>query len=88
MRTDLDAIEAGLYEQLVAEARQVLGLKPDKNKPLVARYVAEQMVTKGKIPKFVKDIADCLKQKVGLAEPLERDPTKLDQTLERRAACT
>ncbi len=42
MKADLQAIEAGLYDRLVADARQHLGIGPGKNKPLIARYVAEQ----------------------------------------------
>lgn len=69
MKADLEVVEPGLYDKLVAAARQELSIQAGKNKPLIARYVAEQLATRGIIPNFVADIAHRLKQRVGLAPP-------------------
>jgi putative ATP-dependent endonuclease of OLD family len=69
MKADLEAIEAGLYDKLVASARQELGIQTGKNKPLIARYVAEQLVAMDILPAFVQGIAKCLKQRLGLEPP-------------------
>jgi putative ATP-dependent endonuclease of OLD family len=81
MKADLGAAEAGLYDRLVADARQSLGIGPGKNKPLIARYVAEQLVAKGIIPAFVVEIAGYLKQRLGLAQPSDTALTELDEAL-------
>jgi hypothetical protein len=47
MKAGLEAIEVGLYDRLVADARQCLGIGAGKNKSLIARYVAEQSVAGG-----------------------------------------
>lgn len=67
MKADLEITEAGLYDRLVTDARQQLGIQPGKNKPLVARYVAEQLVARNIVPSFATEIVHYLKQKV---EPL------------------
>lgn len=71
MKVDLEPIEAGLYERLVADARQSLGIGAGKNKPLIARYVAEQLAAKGIMPTFIADIARHLKQRLGLELPTD-----------------
>ncbi len=78
MKADLENVQPGLYDQLVTEARQTLGIRPDKNKPLVARYVAERLVAKGIVPAFVADIAVKLKQRVGLELPPDDTLAELD----------
>jgi putative ATP-dependent endonuclease of OLD family len=70
MKADLEAIEPGLYENMEAEARAILGIRPDKNKPLIARFVAEQIIAKGVVPSFVREIARCLRHRLGLPEPI------------------
>ena len=72
MKADLEAIDAGLYDRLVADARQSLGIGAGKNKPLIARYVAEQLATKGIMPAFVADIVQHLKQRLGLELPTDK----------------
>ncbi len=81
MRVDLEAVETGLYDQLVVGARQTLGLSAGKNKPLIARSVAEQLVAKGIVPAFVADITQFLKQRLGLALPPETALAELDEAL-------
>lgn len=81
MKGDLEAIEAGLYDRLVADARQTLGVGAGKNKPLIARYVAEQLVAKGIMPAFVAEIARYLKQRLGLALPPDTALADLDEAL-------
>jgi hypothetical protein len=70
MKADLEAIEPGLYENMEAEARAILGIRPDKNKPLIARFIAEKIIAKGVVPSFVREIARCLRQRLGLPEPI------------------
>jgi predicted ATP-dependent endonuclease of OLD family len=81
MKADLETIAAGLYDRLVADARQSLGIGAGKNKALIARYVAEQLVAKGTVPAFVADIARHLKQRLGLALPPETALAELDEAL-------
>lgn len=81
MKADLDAIQAGVYDALVAEVRQALGIRPDKNKPLVARYVAERLIARGIMPAFVADIARCLKQRLGLELPPDAALAELDEVM-------
>jgi putative ATP-dependent endonuclease of the OLD family len=69
MMVDLDEIRPGLYIELVSKARQELGILPDKNKPLVARLVAEELIARRIVPTFVQQIVSCLKQRVGLEVP-------------------
>ena len=54
MKTDVEQIQPGLYDKLEAEVRQTLGLRPDSSKPLVARYVAQQLVERDIVPAFVE----------------------------------
>lgn len=68
-KADLETVEAGLYDRLVATARQELGIQSGKNKPLIARHVAEQLVARGMMPAFVVEIVRRLKQHVGLDLP-------------------
>ncbi len=81
MKADLEAIEAGLYDRLVADARQSLGIGHGKNKPLIARYVAEQLVSRDVVPAFVADIARHLKQRLGLALPPDTALAELDEVM-------
>jgi putative ATP-dependent endonuclease of OLD family len=55
-RADVELIEVGLYDQLEAEARAELGIGPDRNKPLVARFIAEALVHLEVTPDFVNKI--------------------------------
>lgn len=81
MKADLDSVQVGLYDELVAEARQTLGIRPDKNKPLVARYVAEQLIARGIMPAFVVSIALCLQQRIGLKPPAGDVLSDLDDAM-------
>jgi putative ATP-dependent endonuclease of OLD family len=66
MRSDLDKIQAELYNQLVSVAQQSLGIESGRNKPLVARFVAEQLAERKMMPEFVSQIVTHLKAKLGL----------------------
>jgi putative ATP-dependent endonuclease of the OLD family len=66
VQADLASIDPNLYLKLVAEARAVLGIKGNKNKPLVARYIAEQLVARNVTLPFIKNITEKLKQRLGL----------------------
>lgn len=63
-KTHVEVIETGLFDQLEAQARSKLGISGDRNKPLVARFIAEALVQRGHTPKFVKDILDAVKKKL------------------------
>ena len=58
---DLSKDHPGLYDELVTEAREGLGLRPNKNKPLAARYVALALTRRGVIPGFVEAIVERLR---------------------------
>ncbi len=79
MKNDLEAIETGLYDRRVVDARQMLGIGAGKNKPLIARYVAEQLAARNIMPGFVADIVRHLKQRLGLALPPDTALTELDE---------
>jgi hypothetical protein len=66
VQADLASIDPNLYFKLVAEARAALGIKGNKNKPLVARYVAEQLVARNVTLPFIKKITEKLRQRLGL----------------------
>ncbi|MBU2359580.1 MAG: AAA family ATPase [Alphaproteobacteria bacterium] len=63
--TELEALHPGLYQTLVDEARSNLGLQPKRNKPLVARYIAQALIQRSIVPPFVVQIVEKLKEKLG-----------------------
>lgn len=63
-RADVENIQPGLYDELEAQARGELNIPGDRNKPLVARFVAEALAQRGHFPQFVKDILDEVKKKL------------------------
>ncbi|GMO75889.1 AAA family ATPase [Bradyrhizobium ottawaense] len=63
-RAHVDVIQPGLYAELEAQARAALGITGDRNKPLVARFVAEALVQRGHVPQFVKDILEKVRKKL------------------------
>jgi putative ATP-dependent endonuclease of OLD family len=71
MRTDLDAVQPGLYVQLVGEAQRCLRIESGRNKPLVARFVAEQLAHREITPLFVQQIVAHLRIMLGLASATE-----------------
>lgn len=60
-------MEVGLYAKLEAEARAALGIGSRRNKPLVARFIAESLIEKGMIPEFVRTIVTKISAKVASA---------------------
>ena len=76
MSNDLEVVEAGLYLKLELEARQYLGIGPKKNKSLVARYIALQLVNRNIVPDFVERIGGHLRN---LAEELDRSDVPFDE---------
>ena len=60
----IEGSHPGLYLELVAEARSTLGLQPGRNKPLIARYVAQALVARGLVPDFVVQIVEKLRKKI------------------------
>ena len=64
MKADVELIQPGLYGNLEAEVRQTLGLRADSSKPLVARYVAQQLVERDIVPAFVECITRHLKSRL------------------------
>lgn len=71
MRSDLDAIQPRLYDQLVGEAQRCLGIEPGRNKPLVARFVAEELARRKIVPKFIRQIVAQLRSMLGLDNTTE-----------------
>ena len=66
---DLDAAQgAGFYSKLAGEARASLQIKGNRNKPLIARYVAERLRSLGLLPSFASELANAIK----LALPAQR----------------
>ncbi|MBR0791118.1 hypothetical protein JQ631_18730 [Bradyrhizobium manausense] len=63
-RAHVEIIQPGLYDELEAQARVELSISGDRNKPLVARFVAEALVQSGHVPQFVKDILDEVRKKL------------------------
>lgn len=69
MEIDVNLSFPGLYQTLAAEARASLQIRGNKNKPLVARYVAERLVQqKIHLPSIVS-IVSRLKAALSLNEP-------------------
>lgn len=62
----VEVIRAGLYGELETQARTELGIPGDRNKPLVARFIAEALVQQGHVPQFIKDILDAIRKKLPL----------------------
>jgi putative ATP-dependent endonuclease of OLD family len=62
LEADLEQLQPGLYVELVDEARQALGVRTNKNKPLVARYVAQALTRRGIVPPFVQAIVERLQR--------------------------
>jgi putative ATP-dependent endonuclease of OLD family len=83
MKADLEQARPGLYDTLQLEARASLGLSPEKENPLVARYIAERLVAENAIPGFVREITHRLKQRVGLALPPETALSDPDEAMSR-----
>ncbi|MEI5679801.1 MULTISPECIES: ATP-dependent nuclease [unclassified Mesorhizobium] len=69
-RSHVEAIQAGLYGELEIKARSELGISGDRNKPLVARFIAETLVQQGHVPQFVKELLAEVKKKL----PVVPDP--------------
>jgi len=78
MKADLDVVEVGLYDRLVAAAKQDLGLQSGRNKPLVARYVAEKLASQGVVPTFVQRIVATLREKLRASEDIAGEECSSD----------
>lgn len=63
-KAHVEAIQAGLYDHLERQARLGLGISGDRNKPLVARFIADALVQQGHVPQFVKDILASVRKKL------------------------
>ncbi len=81
VEADLNTIHPGLYQELVAEARTALLIKGNKNKPLVARYVAERLAAKAISLSFIVNITERLKSRIGLLPPPTPPPYDLDDEI-------
>ncbi len=62
-RSDL-FVGTALYDQFTQEAKDCLGISGNRNKPLVARYVAEKLVQTDNVPYFVTEILAKLREKL------------------------
>jgi putative ATP-dependent endonuclease of OLD family len=72
-RKDVELIQLGLYDELEATARSELGISGSRNKPLVARFIAEALVQHGKIPQFVHNLLTEIQKQ--LPSILESEPS-------------
>jgi putative ATP-dependent endonuclease of OLD family len=72
-KAHVEEIEAGLHDELDTQARTELGISGDRNKPLVARFIAEALVQRGHIPQFVSDILNEIRKIL----PVVPDPTNI-----------
>ncbi|WP_181182774.1 MULTISPECIES: AAA family ATPase [unclassified Mesorhizobium] len=63
-RTHLETIQVGLYDELEAKARSELGISGDRNKPLVARFVAESLAQQHRIPQFMQALLSEIRKKL------------------------
>lgn len=63
-KSHVEVIDAGLYDALEAQARAELGISADRNKPLVARFIAEALAEVELVPQFVREILDEVKKKL------------------------
>jgi hypothetical protein len=61
---------ARYHDDEATKARSELGISGDRNKPLVARFIAEALVQQGHIPQFVKELLSEVKKKL----PVVPDP--------------
>jgi putative ATP-dependent endonuclease of OLD family len=61
---DLELISPGAYRAAEREARAALGLAADRNKPIVARYVANKMARAAMVPQSVSEIVGPIKAKL------------------------
>ena len=73
---ELETVQPGEYARIVGEGRALLGLSPDRNKPLVARYVADELVGWMVHLPFVTAVATRLRTLLAEldAVPAEPDP--------------
>lgn len=53
-----------MYDALIKDAKEALGISGNRNKPLVARYVAEKLAESDNVPYFVTQIIDRLREKL------------------------
>ena len=65
LEAELQSIHSGWYASLVEEARTNLHLAADRNKPLVARYVADRLNGLRTVPPFVFAITAALRAMLG-----------------------
>lgn len=63
-RTDADVFQHGLYDELEQRGRTALGISSGKNKPLIARYVADGLSQAGCIPDTVGKLLDAVRAKL------------------------
>lgn len=69
-KQDIEQIEPGLYETTERAGRSELGIPGDRNKPLVARYIAETLASRELIPSFVAVIVEKIRGKLSDAGSL------------------
>ncbi len=65
-RHDLEPTNPGLYDRIIAQARTALFLEPDKNKPLVARFLAIALTRQGIVPGSIRQIMDRIQKRLAI----------------------
>jgi putative ATP-dependent endonuclease of OLD family len=73
MRSDLEVMQQGLYDRLAGAAQQALGIEPNRNKPLVARFIAESLAKTNMTPGFISQIVKNVRALLGLATTAENE---------------
>jgi len=58
IKISLETIHPDLCQNIETEARAALSIESGRNKPLVARYVAQQLASREIIPLFIMEIAE------------------------------
>jgi len=62
IKSDLEAVQPGLYAELHAEATENLGRRPGK--ALIARYMARKLIARDIVPQTVRAILDAVNRLV------------------------
>lgn len=60
-RGQINEIQNGLYDELEAEAKLALSISGDRNKPLIARFIANRLIQKNIVPLFAAEIIQFIK---------------------------
>lgn len=80
-RHDVELEDLFGYDEAEEAARKALLLEKGRNKPLVARFIAQRLVDKDEVPGFVRVIIDALRQKLYPANDDQYDIHEYDDDI-------